>query len=204
MDNAFKRYTDSYRGSLPPELAHLEGHYIHPEQSLLNTLRGWDGMKVVYEMLVDRPTQVNPKRKVSHSLSLTGGIDELLMNEDGNIVNLDFKTKKDEPPEDYGKKFYQDTMDTYNWMLKQKGFPVADYAYLWYFWPLDVKSGATMEFGNKLLKLDVSTERTEDKLKEIGNGLPSIDMEAMSYRPKSGAECQYCEYVEKHFNHVGM
>lgn len=198
IDAVLKKYTDGFRGSLPPQLSHLEGHIVHPEQSLLNTLREWNGLKVVYEVMVDRPTQGNPKRRVNHTLIVNGGIDELLLNSTGEVVLCDFKTKDKEPPDDYADKYYKDTMDTYTWMLKQNGFKVADYGYLFYWWPKSVQADGSIQFACKTLHMQLSADNTEKKLDEIGNSMPTISMEALQYRPKADSGCQYCEYIEKH------
>jgi hypothetical protein len=76
MDEILKRYTDQFRGSLPIELAHLEGRRLVEDQSLINRYREWNGLKCTRSVTLDRPTTNLPNRKVTHELILTGGIDD--------------------------------------------------------------------------------------------------------------------------------
>jgi hypothetical protein len=200
MDAVLKQYTDNYRGTLPIELAHLEGRRLVEDQTLINTYRQWNGLKTTRSIVLDRPTERMPNRKVSHELILTGGIDDLLYNSDDEIEIIDFKTKATEPPEDYGTKYYQYTLDCYAYMLREQGLAVGKKAYLWYWWPVSVGEDGQVKFDNKLLYMDVNPDTTVERLDQIGNSLPTINMEALQYRPKAASDCEYCSYVETQKN----
>ena len=58
VDNTIKRYMDSYRGTLPPELVHLDGHRLMDEQSTINSYREWNGLKCIRNVTVPRPTNL--------------------------------------------------------------------------------------------------------------------------------------------------
>lgn len=196
MDEMLKKYTDSYRGKLPPELAHLVGHRLVDDQKLIDTFRQWNGIRVNSDHLVDRPTKNMPTRKISHSLILTGGIDDLLYNEKGEVVVLDFKTKKDEPNDAYGERYYQHTMETYGHMLQEQGFKVSTDAYLWYWWPESVNPDGSIKFGQKTLHMTLDLDATKARLHEIAEMLPAVSVEAMKYRPAPAPECEYCNFVQ--------
>jgi RecB family exonuclease len=200
MDEILKRYTDQFRGSLPIELAHLEGRRLVEDQSLINRYREWNGLKCTRSVTLDRPTTNLPNRKVTHELILTGGIDDLLYNSDDEIEIIDFKTKKGEPAADYGDKYYQYTLDCYAFMLREQGLQVSSKAYLWYWWPESVNEDATIKFGQKLLYMTVNPDTTVERLDQIAKSLPTINMESMKYRPKSAPDCEYCTYVENQKN----
>ena len=209
IDATMKAYMDSYRGSLPPELAHLTDHRLMDEQSVINQYRGWNGLTATRNVTVDRPTTNIPTRKVTHTIITSGGIDDLLyhntdmIDEDGNpvpeVVVLDVKTKDKEPDEDYGEKYYTTQINTYGYLLKENGYQVADYALLWYWWPLGVGNGGNMEFGQKLLKMPMNIKETVRQLDEIGSKLPTVSSESMVFRreSKSAPECGHCDYITK-------
>jgi hypothetical protein len=190
---------DAHRGTLPPELAHLEGHRLMDEQSTINDYREWNGgLKCVRTVTVDRPTKLLPERKVVHTLIYGGAIDDALYNDTNQVVPLDIKTKDKEPDEDYGYKFYTTQLNSYGYLFKENGYEVADYGYLWYFWPLDVKAGGVIQFGQKLLKMNIDLEDIPKRLDKIAQGLPTVSMEALQYRKlwKPAPECPNCSWLE--------
>ena len=200
IDAVLKQYTDGFRGTLPPELAHLEGRRFVEDQSLINTYREWNGLRCNRSVVLERPTPNIPNRKVTHELILTGGIDDLLYNDDDEIEIIDFKTKATEPGDDYGDKYYQFTLDCYAYMLRDQGLKVGKKAYLWYFWPRELGEDGQMKFDQKLLYMTVNPDSTTERLDEIANSLPTINMEALKYRPQAAPSCEYCTYVETQRN----
>ncbi len=199
IDAAIKRYMDAHRGTIPPELAHLEGHRFMDEQSTINTYREWNGLKSIHNVTVNRPTKALPDRKVTHTMLLSGGIDDALYNDTNQVVVLDVKTKDKEPDENYGEKFYTIQINSYAWMMKQNGYEVADYGYLWYFWPLDYNPSKGIQFGQKLLKMKVDLEDVPRRLEQIAENLPAVSFEALKYRHhfKSAPDCGHCNYIQE-------
>ena len=198
IDAALKVYMDRWRGSLPPELKHLEGHRLMDEQSTINTYREWNGLKSIRNVTVSQPTKNLPERKVTHTFLLNGAIDDALYNDTKQVVVFDVKTRKDEPDEDYGMKYYQTQVNSYAHMFKMNGYEVADYAYLWYWWPLDVTKGSGIQFGQKLLKMPVDFKAIPMQLDAIAEGLPAVSFEALQYRKNfpSSNECDHCTFVD--------
>ena len=201
MDEVLKKYTDGFRGTLPPELSHLTGRRFVEDQTLINTYRQWNGLRCTHDQLVDRPTKSLPNRKISHSLIVTGGIDDLLYNDVDEVEIIDFKTKGSEPADDYGDKYYQHTLDTYAYMLRGQGLKVSEKAYLWYWWPKGVKQDGSLDFGQKILYMTVNPDATTERLVAIANMLPAVSMEAMQYRPQSAPDCEFCTYVQTQKDH---
>lgn len=199
IDEGLKTYCDKYRGDLPPELAHLAGYRLHEEQSLVNTLRQWNGLKCVVNVSVPRPTITQPKAKVNHTFILNSGIDDLLWNPSDLIAVMDFKTKKEEPPEDYGKKYYQNNMDTYAFILKENGYKIAPEAFLWYHWPEKLDEDGKWVFGQKTLTMEVNPARIQTELEKIAGLLPGISREKGEYRKNFPPNplCVHCTYYEE-------
>lgn len=196
LDNVVKSYLDQHRGGLPPELSYLDGRVIHPDQTLVNTYRQWNGLKTIKNISVAAPTDRMPERKITHTLIVNGGIDDLLYIPGEDMIELiDIKSKATEPDDDYGDRYYQFTMDTYAWMLKEQGFQVSTTAWLFYWWPHEVKEFGDITFKTKLLKMTVNADNAEARLQEIAEALPAIGMEGMAKRPAPGAECEYCTFV---------
>jgi hypothetical protein len=170
------------------------------EQSTINDYREWNGgLKCVRNVTVDRPTKLLPERKVTHTLVVSGAIDDALYNDTNQVVPLDVKTKDKEPDENYGEKWYTTQINSYGYMFKENGYEVADYGYLWYFWPLDVKAGGMIQFGQKLLKMKIDLQDIPNRLDKIAQGLPTVSMEALRYRKlwKAAPECPACTYLEE-------
>ncbi len=199
IDNIMKAYTDKFRGTLPPELAHMSGYRIHEDQTLINDMRGYFGIIASTDIMVKRPTPANPNRQVAQTVVLRGGLDELLINSTDQVVVLDFKTRKDEPSDDYGEKYYQHTVDTYAYMLEKNGYDVAPECFLWYWWPKEVKEDGTLTFGQKMLQMQCSGARTKERLVTIAEALPVRKVEWDGFRDQSpsGANCDYCKFLRE-------
>jgi len=202
VDNVLKEYMDRYRGTLPPELAHLAGYRLMDDQSLINTFRQWNGLKCVKNVSVNRGTTAHPKSRVNHTLIFNGGIDDLLWNPSDEVTIIDCKSKKDEPPEDYGRRYYQNNMDSYAFMLKENGYKVSSEAYLWYWWPEKIDEEGKWVFGNKTLTMEVDADRMGGELEKIANLMPGIGREKAEYAKNFPAnpECTYCGFVEERKN----
>lgn len=191
MDETLKTYTDSYRGSLPPELEVLKPWVIHPDQKLIDQLRQWNGLKAVHTL----SKEINGKI-IKHMLTVQGGIDELLFNpETKDIMIIDFKTKATEPPLEYAKQYYQETMEAYSWLLKKLAYRVVSRAYLWYWFPRHAVEGGMYQFGTKLLPMDLDWDNTRKLLDQIGDMLPGNHAEVMEKRPEPSPECELCTFV---------
>jgi len=198
LDRDVKHYLDRFRGTLPPELSHLDGHRMMDEQSTINTYREWNGLKCIYNKTVEVPSHVG-NRKITHTLLLNGGLDDALYNDTNQVVVLDVKTKDKEPDDDYGMLYYQPQMNSYGFMLKENGFDVADYGYLWYWWPTGIGEDGKLTFAQKLLTMPVDLTAIPAQLDAIATNLPPVSMEALKYRKlfPSAVDCGHCSYIQE-------
>lgn len=196
MDETLKKYLDSYRGSLPPELDSLKPWVLHPDQQLIDKYRQWNGLKAVHVVEIE----LNGKW-VKHTLTVQGGIDDLLLNpRTGEIGIPDIKTKATEPSLEYAKQYYQETMEAYAWLLTKLGHTVSPSAYLWYWFPLSACPVGQFQFGTKLLPMTLDPEQTTRLLNQIGSMLPGSHAQVMSKRPQPSPECELCTFVSERMN----
>lgn len=198
MDECLKEYLDSYRGSLPPELESLAPWVLHPDQELINRFRQWNGLKASHMVEVHR----NGKT-LKHMITMQGGIDDLLYNPQTQEIAIpDIKTKATEPPLEYAKQYYQETMEAYAWLLTKLTYKVSQHAYLWYWFPLFAKPVGQFQFGTKLLPMELNPDNTRKLLDEIGGMLPLSHSEVMEKRPEPSPECETCNFIQDKMNLV--
>lgn len=183
IDDNLKAYTDKYRGKPIPGLELDPRWVVHPDQTLINELRLWNGLRHSIKI-------------GAHTLTVSGGIDELFWDPKTlELLLVDFKTKSSEPPLGYAQQYYTETMDAYAWLLTQKGYSVHPQAFLWYFYPDMVLPEARFQFKTKMLWMDVIPARIEAILKNISELLPLSHKELMQKRPESNPACELCMFV---------
>lgn len=195
MDLVIKEYFDSYRGSLPPEMESLKPLVLHPDQKLIDGMRQWNGLKATHTVEIEKKG-----RTITHQLTMQGGIDDLLLDPlKEEIVIPDIKTKATPPPSEYGKQYYQETMEAYAWLLRKLGYKVRREAYLIYWHPISVKPLAQFQFGTTLLKMELEPDNTEKLLDYIGGVLPTSHAQALIKRPQPSPDCEMCTFVTDRF-----
>lgn len=175
MDLILKGYMDSFRGGMPPELAGQVPGKLYDNLPQLNRWRNWRTGLTVAEK----------------KYRLIGAIDDLL-NVEGKLAPLDFKTKGSKPATD-GSEYYQHQMDMYAFMLKYNGFPILEAAFLAYFWPITVEPRETsmilpVHFGCQTFELEANPDRAEGM---IFDAIDVLD----GPRPDPNPECEYCNYA---------
>ena len=196
MDETIKKYFDSFRGSLPPELESLKPWVLHPDQKMINEMREWNGLKAVHVV----ETEING-RPVRHTLTMQGGLDDLLLHpKTGEIAIPDIKTKANEPPLEYAALYYQETMEAYAWLLTKLGHQVSPSAYLCYWYPLTAQPMGKYQFGTKLLPMTLDINNTTKLLDQIGMMLPCSHAEVMKKRPDPSPQCELCTFVQERMN----
>ena len=132
----------------------------------------------------------------STNLLIYGAIDDLWQNSKGEYIVVDYKaTSKDckitELCEDW-QIGYKRQMEVYQWLLRQNGLKVSDTGYFVYC------NGKTdreafdgkLDFDVTLIPYKGDDSWVEKKIIEAHKCLKSKKI------PKSGAECDYCRYVE--------
>jgi len=169
MDIVIKSYFDKYRGSLPPELEGKIDGVLMEDLPLLNRWRNWrSGLEyhdkerdaVLFGALDDCLTldkKVGPKTKAYY-------------------LPLDYKTRGYPPKDGASELYYQHQLDAYSLMLHENGYKTADYAYLVYYFPKEVKEHGAVEFEVYPVKIQTDTERArrlfESALDTLKSPLP--------------------------------
>ena len=144
MDGVLKPYYDKYRlsDSLPPEIdGKVEGK-LFPDLAKINRWRNWrTGLEYF-----------DKKRNAK----LFGALDDLLVIGD-KYAPLDYKTRGSTIKDD-SHTYYQLQLDLYSLLLKENGFPPADFGYLVFYSPTKVGPGAVTSFTAEPVKVLVDAE----------------------------------------------
>jgi PD-(D/E)XK nuclease superfamily protein len=175
VDRVMKAYSDTFRGSMIPELsAVLQGKFWGTVQQI-EKFRNWkSGLKA--EVRVG-DTVVN----------LIGALDDLVVHENQTHSPFDWKTKGDIPRDD-GSQYYQSQLDLYSLMLRENGMPPSGKAYLCYWYPVQ-SIGGSMTFKHMLYELTASPERAIELLTKAVGILAGG-------QPTSNPGCEYCRFAQ--------
>jgi len=127
-----------------------------------------------------------------------GAIDDLWQDSKGKFVVVDYKAtaKKEivtELKEGGWHDHYRKQMEVYQWLLRHNGLKVSDTGYFVYCTGRPDKRAfdAKLEFAVVVFPYKGKDEWVEDSLLKIKKTLNSDKI------PKSGLECEYCEYRER-------
>lgn len=178
MDGLFKAYFDSYRakGELPPEIEGKVGGKLFTDMAKLKQWReinfGRGGLHAQF---------------LNWDIELGGAIDELLINDKGEYVPFDFKTRGYPTKEDTHE-HYQHQLDLYALLFEKNNLRPADYGYLLFFWPREYREGRTM-FDTQLVRLKINPKNGVKILEEVCRI-------ANSEKPAAHSQCEYCLYRE--------
>ena len=128
-------------------------------------------------------------------LMVTGAIDDLWINGDGEYIVVDYKaTAKDEAVKELDKEWqdgYKRQMEVYQWLLRQNGLPVSDIGYFVYCTgKMDREAfDGRIDFDVNLIEHKGNDEWVEKILFEIKECLESPEI------PESSKECDWCAYA---------
>ena len=173
IDSILKKRTDAFRArlELPPELSGALGDAFKPFGDA-KTLDAW------------RDRYRGLRWTDSAGNILAGAIDDVVEN-DGKLVLLDYKTRgyplKDESHNDY-----KGQLDIYAFLLDKIGRRVADFAYIIFYIPKDLRADGAFLFDAMPLRvtLDLSyAQKLFDSAIGILNGSEPAD------------RCDWCRYV---------
>lgn len=177
MDREIKAHFDRYRerGALPPELDGQVDERLHPDQSFLAGARDW---------------RTEPKlRDERLDVVLRGGIDDLLVADDGSLVVLDYKTRGYPPKGDGRPDYYVRQLNCYNLLLRESGHPTADHAYLLYYHPETVRGDGAMGFHTDLVEVQVDVGAAHQLLEDA---VATLD----GTLPDAATGCEFCEWAD--------
>jgi hypothetical protein len=128
--------------------------------------------------------------------TVSGAVDDIWINPEGELMVVDYKsTSKDEKIEALDKDWhdgYKRQMEIYQWLLRQKGFPVSDTGYFVYANASKDKEAfdGRLEFDVTLIAYKGSTDWIERTLVELKACLDSKEI------PLPAKDCDYCRYRE--------
>ena len=110
-------------------------------------------------------------------------------SKDGKLIVLDYKTRG-YPVKDDSHTYYQNQLDSYNFLLRKKGYETEDFAFLLFYHPLKVSANGEIKFHAHLKKIPTNPENAETAFMQAIKSLNGA-------MPKASGECAYCKYREK-------
>ncbi len=175
MDAVLKKHFDRFMrlGELPPELkkSGLDARLFDDEKLLRIWRNNFKGLQWQDD---------------ESGVLLRGAVDNIL-EKDGKLIVLDFKTKGSAVKEG-DENYYQNQMNLYNFLLQKNGFETEDYAYLLYYFPDKILEDGAVVFETKLVKVTVSVEHAEKLFRKAVKVLEGEE-------PKASEKCGYCEWL---------
>ena len=139
-----------------------------------------------------------------HNLLLYGGVDDIMVNEKGELVVIDFKAtaKKSEiiSSSDVWNngESYKRQLEIYSWLLQMNGFNVSKTGYLMYYNGDASKSylGQEMYFRRTLVPFNLETDWMNLAVKGIHKTLKRDSLPEHTYNEKGEIDCHQCRYID--------
>lgn len=133
------------------------------------------------------------------NLVITGTVDDLWSDEDGNVLVIDYKASSQEDDGNSGARWkigYKKQMETYQWLLRNNGLQVSDTGYFVYCKGQKdaVAFDGKLEFDIKVVPYIGDTSWVDQILEDIKDCLDR------SMSPSADLECDFCAYRKKAFD----
>lgn len=174
--------------------AHRAAGTAHPLQASY----GLDAIPAPHEQIND--WRENFKGVQFHhdqtNLIITGAIDDLWLDNDGNYIVVDYKaTAKKEPVtvlDQAWQSGYKRQMEIYQWLLRRNGLKVSDTGYFVYCTgnPNAPAFDAKIDFDIHVIPYTGNDDWVEPKIIELHACMNGDDI------PDAGEGCDYCAYVK--------
>ena len=168
FDGVIKNYFDKYRlkGELPPM---IEGRV---------------------EGALQNPFQEKYFVRINDKFGFFGKLDECLVDSEGRLTPVDFKTSSSDPRDRETLAAYQAQIDDYIFLQRENGMRTTGEGYLIYFYPdfgEELHNGFPMIIHIQKLtgNPDNTTEKIKNAIKVLGESIP-----------KSSTECPFCAYID--------
>ncbi|MEM4598759.1 MAG: PD-(D/E)XK nuclease family protein [Candidatus Diapherotrites archaeon] len=179
MDRIIKEHFDKYidKGVLPPEIrnnALCHGCNLFSDKE---KLREW------------RNARKGLQYKHESGIILAGAIDSIL-ERNGKLIVLDFKTRGSAPKEDSAS-YYELQLDIYNLLLRKNGYNTEDFGYLLFYYPKEVKEAGEILFECELVQVKTMPERGAKVLDE------AIAVLKLNKPPEPAQDCGFCAWAKK-------
>jgi CRISPR/Cas system-associated exonuclease Cas4 (RecB family) len=180
VDQKVKNHFDRFRqkDESPPELEDLDLTLLEDSQ-FLQKARSW---------------RTEPKLRLNElNAILRGGVDDLLEDQSGNIVVMDYKTRGYPPKEDSGAPdYYRRQVNLYNLILRENGYKTKEYGLILYFYPEKFTESGGFLFHTEIRKVDVDMEKARKMVEDAVNTLEGEI-------PEHSENCDFCEWnLEEH------
>ena len=145
--------------------------------------------------LVSKEIRVDPSdhiiSKSGSHYSLGGKMDEMLVDDTGKNVIIDFKTKASKKSSDKGPHpSAVRQMAAYAWIMESNGIPVRDEAYLAHLYPVNATDGPMVEFSRDFFVVDVGTNEKNGIKSLMGYVIDCLE----GGQPARNADCEHCQY----------
>lgn len=175
IDGRVKDYLDTFRGQMPPFLAHqgVPGRFLADIEKM-KAYRHWkSGLQVELEVQGLR-------------VRVIGALDDLLEACPGHSP-FDAKTKGAAPKDD-GAQYYQVQSDIYGLLLEKNGRPISGNSYFAYFWPTEM-TGLDIRFDAKVYALRCSPAHA---VSTIGEAVTLLKGAQPDFNPT----CEMCAWAQ--------
>tara|TARA_B100000029_G_C17319657_1_gene867586 strand:+ start:129 stop:836 length:708 start_codon:yes stop_codon:yes gene_type:complete len=183
MDRTFRDY---YR-------AHADAGTVPSEIHTDPRFKGWTLCNDVD--LVSKQQKLDPSDHIisanGNHYTLAGSMDEMLVDDKGRNVIVDFKTKASKNSSDKGphpSAIRQ--MAAYAWIMESNSIPVSDVAFLAHLYPVNASDGPMVEFSRDFFAVDVSSPcrlAIQRLMQELVVCLEGPE-------PAKNPDCGYCDY----------
>lgn len=176
MDQEIKNHFDRFRerGEVPPELEEADIE-VEPfsDREFLEKARDW---------------RQEPKwRDPETGALLRGAVDDLL-EQDGKIIVMDYKTRGYPPKQDMGApSYYRRQVNLYNLILRENGYRTADFGLILYYYPDYVEKDGNFVFHRELRRVPVDIKKAR---KSVRDAVEVLDGEI----PPHSDGCDFCEW----------
>ncbi len=175
IDRVLKEYYNGYRKikKLPPELEGKVEGSLFEDLALLEEWRNWRKGLSYQDKALD--------------VTLTGAIDELLVNGDFYIP-LDYKTKGSPPTQGDAERYYRNQLDCYCFLLESNKRPTCSIGYLVFYSPDKAVKNGLVQFQVDLIKIETDPLRAKKTVADAVHFLKGP-------LPEPDGKCEYCEYT---------
>lgn len=176
-------------------------HRAENTQHPLMKLYGIDAVPFSHEMMDEWRENFKGVQFLHEGMNMliTGAVDDIWVNKNGELIVVDYKATAKDTEVNLDADWqisYKRQMEVYQWLLRQKGFQVADVGYFVYC--NGQKSSGSFDgklnFDIKLIDYkgdDSWIDGTLYKIKEC------LDSDVI---PEAGENCVYCKYIDKAMN----
>jgi len=185
VDRVLKVYFDQHMsaGTLPPEMAGLEGATPYPDRAALEGWRNWRNLVI----------------DVDGIAQLSGALDELIVWPDGLHSPYDYKTRGAPPKEGASEDYYGTQLDIYHLLIEQGcKLKCNGDGYLGYYWPSDVTGHGDFKFSTAVVKLGTDPARAVKLVHDAVDCLKlqkPPDPEIVVGKKGPEIKCEYCRFL---------